>query len=168
MSDDWTVGRPVVNPVIPIRVKCVCTDAACPRIGTPRPRPWSNGELHIKRCRCPERCGAGAQTGLARRRESKVARAVGGTRNAGSGNKGGGDVINGLVDVEETAQADITRSFRRWWLGAAVQKKVAQLLRRQFKPRALVLSWDNKPQFVVMPFGDFAHLCEQGNWEMKA
>ena len=88
--------------------------------------------LHIKHCArdCPScpKCRAGRHTPLARQRENRIARSIGGERNPGSGNKGGHDIRGAIVDIEETSQKTIVAPLFKWWLGAVTQAKVAALL----------------------------------------
>lgn len=145
-----------VDPVRPIRATCEC---GCERYGSPRPEAWKDGKVHTKNCQCITYCQASRQKHTAMRREDRVARTSGGRRNPGSGAQGGMDLRDHVFQIEETANVSITRGFRAWWSGKGVQAKVRYLLVRVTQgPRALVLS-DGEPQFVVMPYGDWAGVC---------
>jgi hypothetical protein len=149
----------VNGTVAPIRVTCACGSG---KVGAPRSRPYAGegAALHIKHCArdCPScpKCRAGRHAPMARQRENRIARAVGGERNPGSGNRGGHDVRGAIVDIEETTQATIVAPLFKWWLGAVTQKKVAELLRRQHKPRMLWCNRDQDPRrgLVVMTGAD--------------
>lgn len=137
---------------------CPCSHASCARTGPLRKKPWVDGR-HVKGCPC-NRCIGGRVKARARRREHKVAKAVGGKRNIGSGAFGGYDTVGGVCDVEETANVAIVRGLKRWWLSAQVQTKCGRLLQYRLRPRTFVASWDGKPQLAVMPFDDYAELCQ--------
>lgn len=148
-----------------VKIDCEC---GCGSYGSPRPRS-RDGSQHTKRCEC-KRCIAGQYKGLAQKRERKIAKAIGGKANVGSGSLGGVDTIEGVCDVEETSQVAITRGFQRWWLGAMVTHKTMALMRRRLRPRALVLSWGDKvvsPQVVIMPYNDWVELCQQAQEKVR-
>ncbi len=140
--------------VAPVRIDCPC---GCGRYGAPRKSAWRDGLVHTKNCECSGYCLAGEQKRTAMRREDRVAAKSGGRRNPGSGARGGMDLADHVFQIEETANVAIVRGFRSWWSGKGVQDKVRYLLGREaMGPRALVLSWDDEPQMVVMPFSDWA------------
>lgn len=113
-----------------------------------------DGKRHVYGCKC-SRCEGSRHKNRARLREHRAAQAVGGYRNPGSGAWGGFDTRKGKVNVEETSNNTIVRGFKRWWGTKAVTKKLSKLFADTSKPRALVLSWDNKPQIAIMPFEDW-------------
>lgn len=138
------------------RIDCPC---GCGVYGSPRARPSRDGLVHARRCPC-KRCAAGRYRRNAYRREKTVARATGGQRNIASGRLGGFDTIGGAVEVEETAEVAVVRGFRRWYGSKTFAGKFGRLFGRAgLRPRAAVLSWDGKPQAVILPFGDLAQLC---------
>lgn len=136
----------------PDPAECSC---GCGLIGQPRVKVWKDGTSHVRLCKC-RRCTGGRQSAKARRRENKVAKATGGTREPMSGNLSGIDGRSGLWVWEETAQVDIVRGLRAWWSGKGVQSKVARLMNRHGVARAFIASWDGRPQLVVVPFDDWA------------
>lgn len=148
-----------VTPNLKPYVTCGCDHPDCPREGPPRRKAWSNGQLCVRRCPC-RRCVGSRQRAKARRREHKVAKAVGGQREVLSGALSGTDVAHGVCDVEETANQAITRGIKRWWTSKGVTTKVARLMERRIRPRALVLAWDRRHRVVVMPYEDFVELCQ--------
>lgn len=140
---------------------CVC---GCGLVGQLRKKQWQDGlGPHVVRCGC-RRCKGGRTTQNARRREHKVAKAVGGTRNIASGAFGGVDTLGGVLDCEETANESVIRGLRRWWYSKSTQAKVATLMSRRLRPRAFVASWAGRPQLVVIPFSDLSDLCD---WALK-
>jgi hypothetical protein len=149
--DQWS------NPKPPLE-ECAC---GCGTVGRQRARAWLDGlPPHVKRCPC-RRCSAPRFKTNASRRERKVAKAVGGRRNIGSGAFGGSDVVGGIVNIEETAQESLVRGLRRWWGTKAMQTKTARLLEQRLIPNAFVASWDGKARLVVMEWDDFKNLCQQ-------
>ncbi len=144
-----------MGTVTPIRVECACGSG---KVGAPR---GSTG--HIKRCaaeceNCAP-CKAGRFTPRAKQREGRIARKVGGTRSPGSR---GSDVLGAVCDIEETTQSDIAVPLFRWWISATVQKKVASLMKRNYKPRMFWVNRDQHPEhgLVVMPGADALHLLD--------
>jgi hypothetical protein len=138
--------------------ECAC---GCGTVGRPRARAWLDGlPAHVKLCTC-RRCQAPRFKQRASRRERKVAQAVGGRRNIGSGAFGGSDVVGGLVNIEETAQESLVRGLRRWWMSKQIQSKTARLLEQRLIPNAFVASWDGKARLVVMEWDSFKQLCQQ-------
>lgn len=148
----------------PQKGSCPCDDDRCPKYGTLRLKVWSDGSRHIKLCPC-RRCSGGRTKARARAREHKVATAVGGRRNPGSGAFGGVDTIEGRVLVEETANVSLIRGLRRWWESAQIRNKVATLYSTSLLPRAFVASWSEggktKPRLAVMTFEDLKILCSE-------
>lgn len=138
------------------RTGCGC---GCGLFGSPRARPWRNGQLCVKRCKC-KRCEASRHKPRAAARERAIARTVGGVRIPLSG-QGGGPDVSGRWDIEETSNEAIVRGVRRWWESKGVQSKVAALYSRALVPRAVVLSWPDtldgprRRKLVVMTWDDF-------------
>lgn len=144
----------LVPPAEPKRIDCEC---ACGKWGQPRRKPWRDGKIHTRNCECSRYCLASKQKTTAMGREDRVARDSGGRRNPGSGAQGGMDLKDHPFQVEETSQQSVVRGFRSWWEGKGVQAKVHTLMHRQaMGPRALILSWDEEPQFAVVPYPDWA------------
>ena len=142
----------------PLLEECVC---GCETIGRPRARAWQDGlGPHVKLCPC-RRCAGPRFKKNASRRERKVAAAVGGRRNIGSGAFGGSDTIGGVVNIEETMQESLVKGLRRWWTSKGVQTKTTKLLQQKVIPNAFVASWDGKARLVVMEYPDFVNLCQQ-------
>lgn len=135
----------------PERADCPC---GCGLYGVQRRKAWGDGLRHVKLCGC-RRCVGSRQTGKARRREKRIAADLGGTREPFSGALSGADVKAGLWSFEETSNETVVKGFRRWWTSKTVTKKTARLFARHGEARALVLSWDGKPQVVITPYVDF-------------
>lgn len=147
-------GRPIVEGAI--REECAC---GCGLYGAVRVKVMRDGLQHVKGCGC-KRCSGARHRPNSRRREHKVAKAVGGTRNIGSGAFGGTDVAGGVLEVEETANVQLVAGLKRWWLSKQIQDKTAVLRGMKLRPRAFVASWNGKPQLAVMTFDDLKWLCE--------
>lgn len=141
-----------VNFLKPDPVACPC---GCGTVARPRAKAWGDGLYHARGCPC-RRCVGGRQVGKARRREHKVAKATGGTREPMSGNLSGIDGKAGLWTWEETANEAVVRGLRRWWTSKTVQTKTARMMSRHGEAHALICSWDGRPQVVVVPFADWA------------
>lgn len=145
-----------VVPNLKPLVTCACGECG---EGVPRRRAWVDG-LHIRRCPC-RRCVGSRQSGNARRREHKVARAAGGEREPMSGNLSGVDGKSGLWEWEETANVAHVAGLKRWWLSKQTQTKVARLMARTGSRRCFIASWDGRPQLVVVPFEDWANQARE-------
>lgn len=130
---------------------CPCN---CGTFGTPRKKAWGDGLRHVRGCPC-RRCVGSRQRGKASRRERQVAFDLDATREPMSGALSGADIIGHLWAFEETANVAVTRGFQRWWTSKTVRSKTARLFARHGEARALVLSWDGRPQVVVTPYDDF-------------
>lgn len=141
----------------PAKVDCPC---GCETFGTPRVKAWADGLHHVKACPC-RRCVGGRQSAKARRREHRVAKAMGGRREPMSGNLSGVDVRSGLWVVEETANVALVRGFRRWIESAQIQRKLARISTKTGVRRAFVLSWDGKARWACIPFEDFANQAKE-------
>lgn len=136
---------------------CVC---GCGTVARPRVKQWADGlGPHARGCPC-RRCTGGRQSGKARRREHKVAKALGGERQPMSGNLSGYDIGSGLWRAEETANVALVRGFRRWVESKQVRTKLARLMALTGVRRAFVVSWDGKARWVVIPFDDWANQCQ--------
>lgn len=149
-----------VNPMFRVTVDCPC---GCGLHGTARPRAWSDGlDPHVRSCAC-KRCSGGRQRGIARRREDKVAKAVGGTRDSRSGGLSGVDVRSLVVEIEETANKSLVAGVRRWWESKQIIAKRERLWSRTHSDAepVFVASWDGKPQLAVLEFDSFARLARQ-------
>ena len=154
-------------PALKITADCGC---GCGLFGTPRRRPWRNGQICVNRCQC-HRCMGSRFRKRASARERSIAKDTGGARVPLSGQGGGADVSGHLVDIEETAKESVVRGVRRWWESKTVRTKVTALYSRALVPRALVLSWEVSPggpkrrQLVVMTYDDFLELVlERRKW----
>lgn len=141
-----------VTPNLKPLVVCACGECG---EGVPRRKAWADG-LHVRRCMC-RRCIGSRQSAKARRREHRVADALGGQREPMSGNLSGFDVSSGLWRVEETANEALVKGLLRWWSSKQIQKKMARINAIGGVRRAFVASWDGRPQLVVMSFEDFAN-----------
>jgi len=138
-----------VNPILkPDPVECGC---GCGRVGQPKVRAWSDGIRHVRACDC-RRCRAPRHKQNASRRERQIAKVTGGAREPLSGALSGRDGSSGLWSWEETSAVAITRGFRRWAESKGVRAKCARLFARSGERHALILSWDGKPRWVVVPF----------------
>lgn len=143
----------------PEPAECQC---GCGLVGQPRVKAWGDGLRHNRRCVC-RRCVGGRQRSKSRVRENRVARDTGGTREPMSGALSGVDGRAGLWIWEETAQESIVRGFRRWWMSKGVTAKRSRMMRRPGgEARALILSWDGRPQVVVAPYEDWAGQVKSG------
>lgn len=135
----------------PDKLDCPC---GCGKFGTPRRKAWGDGLRHVNLCPC-QRCVGGRQRGKSRRRENRIAKDLGGTREPLSGGLSGADVVTHMWSFEETSNQAVVRGFRRWWTSKTVTTKVARLFARPGEAHALVLSWDGMPQVVITPYRDF-------------
>jgi hypothetical protein len=135
----------------PAKADCPC---GCGVFGTPKVRAWGDGLRHVRGCPC-RRCVGSRQRPNARRRERRLALDVGGEVQVLSGALSGADVVGHLWSFEETANVEVVRGFRRWWTSKTVRNKVARLFARRGEARALVLSWDGRPQVVITSYEDF-------------
>jgi hypothetical protein len=145
----------------PDPVACPC---GCGLVGFPRARAWQDGLApHVKRCAC-RRCAGGRTGKNARRREHKIARETGGTREPLSGALSGVDVRSGMWVIEETANVALLAGLRRWWNSKGVRMKLVRLFGRSHagEYRAFIASWDGKPRVVVIPYEDFAQARRDG------
>lgn len=150
-ADDVT---PNFNP----KADCPC---GCGLFGTLRVKAWSDGSHHVRLCGC-RRCQGGRQRPKSRRRENRVAKDTGGTREPLSGGLSGVDGRAGLWVWEETANVAIVRGLRRWWESKTVQSKLARMMARPGgEARAFIASWDGKPRLVVMLYEDWAGQVKQ-------
>lgn len=139
---------------------CGC---GCGEYGTLK-KPWrSNGVRCVAhKCKCKQ-CVGGRQPGNARRRENKIAKATGGTREPMSGNLSGIDGRAGLDEWEETMEKAVVRGFRRWVESKTVTSKLARLMARRGSRRHFILTWDGKPRWVVTPFEDWAEFVKESD-----
>lgn len=136
----------------PELVDCVC---GCGLVGRPRVKQWQDGlGAHVKRCGC-RRCSGGRQKPRSRVRENRIARDTGGERSPLSGALSGYDGSAGLWRWEETSAVDVCRGFVRWINSKTVQSKIARLMAISGVNRALILSPNNKPTWVVVPYEDW-------------
>jgi hypothetical protein len=147
-------GRPIITG--PERQECPC---GCQQFGVVRTRMMGDGLYHVKLCPC-RRCQGARHKPRSRAREHKVAKAVGGTRNIGSGAFGGTDVKGGVLEIEETSNVGLVAGLKRWWLSKQIQDKTEVLMAQKLRPRAFVASWNGKPQLAVLTFDDLRWLCE--------
>lgn len=146
MAEHWSNLKPAP-------IACPC---GCPVIGQPRVKQWQDGlGAHVRGCQC-RRCAGGRQRPRSRVRENRVAKDTGGERSPLSGATNGYDGRAGLWRWEETSNVAITRGFMHWIQGKGVQSKVARLMAIRGVKRALILSVDNKPTWVVIPYEDWA------------
>lgn len=140
----------------PVKVDCPC---GCGAFGTPRKKAWGDGLRHVRGCPAPgavcRRCVGSRQRAKAYRRERQLAMDLDAQREPMSGQLSGADVIGHLWSFEETASEAVVRGFRRWWTSKTVRTKTARLFGRHGEARALVLSWDGRPQVVIAPYEDF-------------
>jgi hypothetical protein len=106
---------------------------------------------------------------MARKRENKIAKAIGGQRDSRSGGLSGVDVASLVVEIEETSNQAVTRGLRRWWESKTVKNKRARLWSRTFSDAepVLVASWDGKPQLAVLEFDSFARLAAAAQAHME-
>lgn len=146
----------------PLKRDCVC---GCGTFGSPRRKAWQDGlGPHSKLCPC-RRCEGSRHKKNAGARERRIAKNTGMERSPLSGGVSGFD-LSGVCWVEETSNRAITRGLRRWWDSQGVTKKLSRLLELPpVKPKALMLSWDGKPQLVIMPFdswNELQQLAEMG------
>jgi hypothetical protein len=142
----------------PVKIACPC---GCLLFGTPKKKAWGDGLHHVRACQC-RRCKGGRTSSTARRRENRIARDTGGTREPMSGNLSGKDVTIGLWSIEETANEAIVRGIRRWWTSKGVRTKMARLMARHGEAHSLVCSWDGRPQIVVTPYEDWVGQARAG------
>lgn len=154
MTADWSNPKPDLED-------CVC---GCGLVGRPRVKKWSDGlGGHVKACQC-RRCSGGRQRPRSRLRENLIAKDTGGERSPLSGATNGYDGRAGLWRWEETSEVAICRGFMRWISGIGVQHKLARLMALRGVNRALILSPENKPTWVVIPYEDWApHVKETLN-----
>lgn len=149
------------GPAKPVRVECGCK---CGLYGAPRARPWRNGCLCVKRCKC-KRCEAGRYKRRASSRERAIAKDTGGKRVPLSGAGGFADVV-GPVWIEETAGEAVVRGIRRWFESKTVERKTRAIRTNLTKPWALVLAWapyqggNISKQLVVMDYAGFVELVQ--------
>jgi hypothetical protein len=134
----------------PDKLDCPC---GCGLFGTPVRRARGDGLRHVRGCPC-RRCKASRVKPRARRRENRVAKDLGGTRDIMSGAITGADVTAGLWSFEETSNVALVRGLRRWWESKQIRTKMARLEARP-DLHAFVASWDGRPQLVVSPYEDF-------------
>lgn len=142
----------------PERADCPC---GCGLYGVQRRRAWGDGLRHVKRCQC-RRCQGSRHSRKASRRERRIAADLGGSREPMSGNLSGADVKAGGWSFEETSNEAVVRGIRRWWTSATVRRKVARLYARHGEAHALILSWDGRPQLVVVSYEDFVGQFDEG------
>lgn len=135
----------------PERHECPC---GCGQYGVLRRKAWADGLRHVKLCPC-RRCESSRFSRRAKRRETRIARDLGGAREPFSGALSGADVRAGLWSFEETSNEAVVRGFRRWWTTKTVTKKLARLFARHGEAHGLVLSWDGKPRVVIVEYADF-------------
>lgn len=137
----------------PAKTDCPC---GCGTFGTPRRKAWADGiGPHVRGCPC-RRCAGSRHRGKATRRESRIARDTGGSREPLSGALSGVDGRAGLDVWEETSNESIVRGFRRWVTSKGVTDKTARLMKVTGVRRHLILSWDGRPRWVVTPYEDWA------------
>lgn len=131
---------------------CVC---GCGVIGRPRKKQWTDGlGPHVRGCTC-RRCVGSRQSGKARKREHRAARAIGGTRQAGSGNLSGFDLGAGLWVIEETANKSLVRGLFSWYDGKGTQDKLARINSLN-GVKKVYLCWDGRRALAVMDWEDLA------------
>lgn len=136
---------------------CAC---GCGKVGRPRVKQWQDGlGPHIKACAC-RRCAGGRQRPRSRVRENRIAKDTGGERSPLSGALNGYDGRAGIWRWEETSNATVCRGFVRWVNSKTVQSKIARLMAISGVNRALILSPDNKPKWVVIPYEDWAPMVK--------
>lgn len=141
----------------PIKETCRCSDPNCQVFGTRRRKIMRDGLAHVSLCIC-SRCKASRIVKNAKRRERTIERNTGLQRSPGSGQISGFD-FHGACFEEETAQKSVTRGIRRWWESVTVQRKIQRLMSLpRIAPKALILSWDGRPQLVAMPYEDYREL----------
>lgn len=134
-------------------------------MGQPRKKVWAGEEVgHARCCKC-RKCTGGRQKAKARKRENKVAKVLGGSRDALSGQLTGKDVTVGdICFIEETANKNLVAGIRRWWSGKQITAKMArtqEVGKRLGVPAVFVASWDNQPQVAVMDFDSLQQLIER-------
>lgn len=145
MTEHWSNPKPDL-------AACAC---GCGLVGRPRAKAWQDGlGPHVKRCAC-RRCAGGRQKGRARVRENRIAADTGGERSPLSGALSGYDGRAGNWVWEETTNAAFCRGFLRWINSKTVQTKIARLMSLSGVNRAIILSVDNKPLWVVVPYSDW-------------
>lgn len=152
----------VVNVLKADPEPCAC---GCALVGRPRKKVWQGETVgHVPKCAC-RRCSGGRQRPKSRKRENRIAKQLGGERVALSGQLSGVDVTTSVVDIEETANADLVRGLFRWWDSKQIQSKTKRLMDRRLLPRAFVC-WEGRRALVVMPFdADFVTLVRQASEE---
>lgn len=143
----------------PQKVACPC---GCGVFGTPRKKAWGDGLRHVRGCAPCNRCAGSRHGRNASRRERRIATDLGGAREPMSGALSGADVKAGGWSFEETTNEAVVRGFRRWWTSKTVRTKTARLLARHGEAHALILSWDGRPQCVVVPYADFVGQFNEG------
>lgn len=147
-----------VQPRLKEKVECPCE---CGTFGTPKKKIARDGLRHVARCPC-KRCRAPRFKQNATRRESRIAKDTGGSREPLSGALSGVDGRSGLHVWEETSARDVVRTAEKWWLSKGVQDKVARLMKQRGVARHLILSWGPrlKPQIVITPYDDWASMVK--------
>lgn len=146
-----TQVEPNFNP----KVDCPC---GCGLFGAPLKKEHRDGTRHVRGCQCP-RCKGRNVKRAAGNRERRIARRVGGERSILSGALSGYDIAvplrgGGILVIEETTNASITKGVDRWWAGKGVSSKVARILAHRGGIAALRM-----PRLTVMPTADFDALA---------
>jgi hypothetical protein len=149
----------------PLKVLCPC---GCGVFGTPKRKAWGDGLRHVKGCGPCRRCTGSRSKSRASRRENRVARDIGGTREPMSGALSGKDVTAGLWALEETANVALVRGIRRWWTSDQIRRKTARLMAQHGVAHGFVCSWDGRPQIVVMPYEDWVGQLRSGSLSRDA
>lgn len=140
----------------PQKGDCPC---GCGLFGTVRKKKMADGLNHVARCQC-KRCAGSRYGKNANRRENRIAKDTGGSREPLSGALSGIDGSSGLWVWEETSNRQIVATIERWWHSKGVRDKCARLMNRSGAARCLILSWGArlKPQLVVIPYEDWASM----------
>lgn len=152
MGEHWSNPKP--DPI-----ECPCR---CGLVGTPRARSWQDGlGPHVRGCAC-RRCAGSRHRGKATRRESGIARRTGGQREPLSGALSGVDGRAGLWVWEETSNQDVVRGFKRWISSKGVTTKMSRMMKVSGVRHALILSWDGKPRWAIVPAEDWENKVKEG------
>lgn len=143
----------------PEKQDCGC---GCGLFGTLRVKTWRNGQRCVRLCQC-RRCVGGRQRPKATRRESKIAKDTGGSREPLSGALSGVDGRSALWVWEETANVSIVRGFKRWIEGKGTTTKISRMMAKTGVRRAFIVGWDGKPQWAIVPYADWAGQVKDDN-----
>lgn len=149
----------IERPIVPgaERADCGC---GCGLYGVLRAQVMRDGKRHVKRCAC-KRCEGRRFGQRERSRVRKMARRIGAERDPMSGAVSGRDAFTARLIIEETAGARYTRGFRRWIEGSMVRAKLERVQAQAMLDRewAFMLSWDGRPQYVVMSAAGWERLA---------